>query len=87
MPQRPAILAALRCGPLIPPSYRLPVKSAALPGPTVGELAAFGDAQTAKLDLANQRTADAIAITEACDARADRVRAALDPPRPWWKFW
>lgn len=85
-PPRPAILAALKCGPLIPDSYRQPVKSAPLPGPTAGELAAFGDSEAAKLELANQRQADTVAIVDKCDQRATELEAALQPPRPWWKI-
>ena len=81
----PTILAALNCSVLIPPSWRQGIKGVALPGPTVGEIAAALDGQTARLDLANARTADVIAITEACDARANEVRAALEPRRPWWR--
>jgi hypothetical protein len=36
---------------------------------TVGDWIAFGDAQTGRLDVANGRTADAIAIVERCEAR------------------
>ncbi|WP_164513683.1 hypothetical protein [Sphingomonas koreensis] len=35
----------------------------------MGEWIAFSDAQTAQLDKANGRTADAIGIVERCEAR------------------
>ena len=39
-------------------------------GDTVGEWIAFADAQTGKLDEANGRTRDAIAIVERCEGRS-----------------
>jgi hypothetical protein len=45
------------------------------------------DSQTGQLDLANGRTGDVIAITEACDKRQAEVAAALEPKRPWWRLW
>jgi hypothetical protein len=85
------ILAALKCGPLIPDSYRKPVPGTPRPSPqaplTAGTLAAALDGQTGQLDLANGRTADVIAITETCDRRTAEVAKALEPKRPWWKVW
>jgi hypothetical protein len=52
----------------------------------VGQLAKFADGQTAKLELANGRTKDVIAIVDACDKRADEVARQLKPKR-WWHFW
>ncbi len=80
----PEILAALQCSPLIPKSYHQPIKGVALPAPTVGGLAVALDGQTARLDQANQRTSDVIAITAACDQRAAQVKALLTPKKPWW---
>lgn len=77
------ILAALKCGPLIPPSYREPVRSVpvlAVPS-TAGDMAASLDGQTARLDQSNGRTADVIALVEACDARTAEVTKALQPRR------
>ncbi|WP_447724656.1 hypothetical protein [Sphingomonas koreensis] len=48
-------------------------------GNTVGDWISFGDAQTAQLDKANGRTADAIGIVERCEARD---AAALKRTRP-----
>ena len=82
----PVILSALNCAPLIPQSYRQPVPPAALPSPTIGAIAAALDQQTGQLELANARTSDVIAITEACDKRAAEVQAALAPKRRFWLF-
>jgi hypothetical protein len=43
------------------------------------------DGQTGRLEQSNARTADVIAIAEACDKRAAEVAAALKPKRPWWR--
>ncbi len=40
-----------------------------LPGTTTADWIAFGDAQTAQLDKANDRTKAAIGIIERCEAR------------------
>jgi hypothetical protein len=58
------------CSALIPDNWRLGVEGAELPaGDTVGDWIAFADAQTGKLDVANGRTADSLAIIERCEAR------------------
>lgn len=68
------------CSTLIPDSWRLPVEGAELPdGNLVGDWIAFADAQTGKLDTANGRTADTIAIVERCEARDAR---AIERSRP-----
>lgn len=88
-PRTPIILAALKCGPLIPQSYRKPVPPSDLPPPdaTAGDVYAALDGQTAALDQANGRTADVIAIAEACDKRQAEVMEAVAPKRPgWWPF-
>jgi hypothetical protein len=48
-----------------------PVESADIPGmkATVGDLAVFGDAQTGKLDQANDKIVNGQATIEACEAR------------------
>lgn len=52
---------------------------------TVGDWIMFGDAQTAQLDKANDRTISAIGIVERCE---DRDRAVIEAARrPWWQFW
>lgn len=66
------------CAGLLPSNWREGVESAPLPdGNTVGEWIAFGDAQTGRLDVANDRTAAAIGIVERCEARdAEAIRRA-----------
>lgn len=63
---------------MIPPEWRQGVAGADLPeGSTVGDWIAFGDAQTGKLDQANDRTVSTIGIVERCEARdAAAVRQA-----------
>lgn len=81
----PAVyLNASPCSQLVPETWRKGVESAPLPAhDTVGEWVAFGDAQTAQLDKANGRTADALGIVEKCEAR-DRAAGKARLPR-WWK--
>jgi hypothetical protein len=43
------------------------------------------DGQTARLEQSNGRTADVIAITEACDARSAEVAEQLKPKK-WWPW-
>jgi len=86
MPVTPTLLSALRCGPLIPPSYRLPVPPVALLAhdATAGAALVALDGQTAALGMANARTGDIIQIAEACDRRSAEVVQALKH-RPWWR--
>ena len=80
-----AYLNASPCSQLVPESWAAGVSSAPLPAnDTVGEWVAFGDAQTAQLDKANGRTADALAIVAKWEAR-DRESAERLKPRPWWR--
>jgi hypothetical protein len=56
------------------------VPGAPLPeGETVGELAAFADAQTGQLDKANDRYGAAVGIIERCE---ERDRTAIQRARP-----
>ena len=82
----PAVyLNASPCSQLVPEGWREGVESAPLPAhDTVGEWVAFGDAQTAQLDKANGRTADALSIVEKCEAR-DRSAEEKARGRRWWK--
>lgn len=51
--------------------------------PTQGDVVAFGDGQTAALDMANRDKANIHKITEACERRdAASVRQVT---RPWWR--
>ncbi len=81
----PVFLNASDCSSLIPDAWKSSgVPSAPLPPNTsVGEWIAFADAQTGQLDIANARTADALAIIAACEAR-DRAAADALKPKPWW---
>ena len=73
------------CATLLPSEWKQGVAGAELPaGDTVGDWVAFGDAQTGKLDVANDRTRSAIGIVERCEARdAEAVRKAT---RKWWQI-
>jgi hypothetical protein len=66
------------CATLLPEEWKEGVAGADLPdGNTVGDWIAFGDAQTGRLDVANDRTKAAIGIVERCEARdAAAVRKA-----------
>ena len=58
------------CASLLPEEWKQGVAGAPLPdGDTVGDWIAFGDAQTGKLDIANDRTKSAIGIVERCEQR------------------
>ena len=78
-------LSALDCSALIPPSYRQPVAGTPLPpaDADAGDLWTALDGQTSRLDEANGRAADLIAIAEACQARQAAVVRQL-APKPWW---
>ena len=82
----PIVTSRSACAALLPPEWRTPVPGAPLPsGETVGNWIQFGDAQTAQLDKANDRTMSAIGIVERCEARD---RALIEKVRrPWWQFW
>ena len=70
--------SAAGCSKLLPADWKDGVAGAELPiGTTVGDWIAFGDAQTGKLDQANERTRAAIGIVERCEERdAEAVRRA-----------
>lgn len=61
--------------------------SAPLPADkTVGALAAFGDAQTGQLDIANGRFAAADEIQSKCEELIRKAGEASQP-KPWYQFW
>lgn len=70
--------SAASCSSLLPADWKNGVAGADLPsGNTVGDWIAFGDAQTGKLDQANDRTRSTIGIVERCEARdAEAVKRA-----------
>jgi hypothetical protein len=86
--QAPAVnLIASDCRKLVPESWKQGVKSAPLPhNKTVGELAAFGDAQTGQLDIANNRFMEADEIQERCEALLKKAGEDAQP-KSWWKVW
>lgn len=71
------------CSALIPDSDRKPVAPTPLPPAetTAGALWIALDDQTARLDQANGRTADVLAITQQCEA--ERAKIAT-PARTGW---
>ena len=76
--------SAADCAGLLPASWKEGVAGAALPPDeaSAGDWIAFADAQTGRLDQANGRTVDAIAIVERCEARE---REALKRAKAgWW---
>lgn len=73
------------CATLLPAEWKEGVAGAPLPsGDTVGDWVAFADAQTGKLDVANDRTKSAIGIIERCEIR-DR-EAVKRATRRWWQI-
>jgi hypothetical protein len=68
------------CSSLLPAEWLKGVPGAPLPdGETVGDWVAFGDAQTAQLDKANDRYAAGVGIVSRCEARD---AAAVKKVRP-----
>jgi hypothetical protein len=59
------------CASLISDNWRQGVEGADLPpvNATVGDWIAFGDEQTGRLDMANDRTVSTIGIVERCEER------------------
>jgi hypothetical protein len=65
-----ATASAAGCSTLLDPEWEKGVAGAELPTEdTVGAWIIFGDAQTGKLDVANDRTKAAIGIVKRCEAR------------------
>lgn len=80
----PMISGALNCGGLVPEQLRAPVSGAPLPsGATAGEWVAFGDAQTGRLDKANEFKSAALEVIDRCEAEQARVRR----PRYLGRIW
>lgn len=85
----PTVIApvAVDCAARIPPQLADPVPGADLPaGQSAGEWVAFGDAQTGRLDQANDEKATVIWIQRQCAAEQAKAAEALKP-RPWWRWW
>jgi len=76
---------ALDCAGRIPPQLRAEVAPAAPPADnSVGAWVAFGDAQTGRLESANERKATVIWILDRCKAEERAAGKAVDT-RPWWQ--
>lgn len=79
------IPVALDCGSRVPPQLRAEVLGAEPPADnSVGEWVAFGDAQTGRLETANERKATVLWIYDACEAEEKAAAAKLSRPEPWW---
>lgn len=77
----PIIASASACSTLVPDSWAAGVAGAPLPdGNAVGDWIAFADAQTGRLDVANGRQADTLAIIGRCEER-DRLAVKKSRPR------
>lgn len=75
----PIVAAPSACSSLLPSEWRAGVAGADLPlSGAIGDWVAFADAQTGKLDQANDRTVSAIGIVERCE---ERDRAAVKKSR------
>jgi hypothetical protein len=76
----PIIATPSACSSLIPDAWAEGVEGAPLPdGDEVGDWIVFGDQQTGRLDVANGRQADTLAIIERCE---ERDREAVQRSRP-----
>lgn len=86
VPSTVTIPVALDCGGRIPPQLRADVAGAALPEDnSVGEWVAFADAQTGRLQVANERKATMLWILDACEAEERKAAETLAPRKPWWR--
>ena len=86
VPSTVTIPVALDCAGRIPPQLRAEVAPAAPPADnSVGQWVAFGDAQTGRLETANDRKSTMLWILEACEAEERAAAARLAPRPPWWR--
>ena len=85
-PRIETMAVALDCGNRVPPQLRAEVVGAPPPvDNSVGEWVAFGDAQTGRLEMANERKATVLWIYETCEAEEQLAAAKLSSPTPWWR--
>jgi hypothetical protein len=85
-PRIETIPVALDCGTRVPPQLRAEVVGAPPPvDNSVGEWVAFGDAQTGRLEVANERKATVLWIYETCEAEEKAAAAKLSSATPWWR--
>lgn len=86
VPSTVTIPVALDCAGRIPPQLRAEVAPAAPPADnSIGQWVAFGDAQTGRLETANDRRATMLWILEACETEERAAAARLAPRPPWWR--
>ena len=86
VPSTVTIPVALGCAGRIPPQLRAEVAPAPPPADnSIGQWVAFGDAQTGRLETANDRRATMLWILEACEAEERAAAARLSPRLPWWR--
>lgn len=71
---------------MVQPRYRTPVAGTPLPPITAntGTLWSALDDQTSRLDQANGRTADVIAMADSCQEHQAKVLTELTPKSHWW---
>ena len=85
-PRIETIPVALDCGSRVPPQLRAEVVGAPPPADnSVGEWVAFADAQTGRLEVANERKATVLWIYDACEAEEKKAAAKLSASAPWWR--
>lgn len=86
VPSTVTIPVALDCAGRIPPQLRADVSPAEPPADnSVGEWVAFGDAQTGRLQVANDRKGTLLWILDACEAEEKAAAEKLAPRPPWWR--
>lgn len=81
----PIVAVPSACSSLVPAGLRADVAGVEPYGssPTVGDLVAFGDGQTAALDTANLAKRSSIEIVEACERRDQETVARLTARSVW----
>lgn len=80
------IPVALDCAGRIPPQLRADTAGAPPPSDnSIGAWVAFADAQTGRLESANDRSATVLWIVDRCEAESRTVAVRLASQRPWWR--
>ncbi len=80
------LLNVSSCSKLIPDAWRQPVAGADLPpDDSAGSWIKFGDAQTGKLDTANDHSLSGLGIIERCEERDKAVQIKIE--KKWYEFW
>lgn len=84
-PRIETIPVVLNCGSRVPPQLRAEVAAAPPPADnSVGEWVAFGDAQTGRLEVANERKATVLWIYDTCEAEEKKAATTLTR-KFWWQ--